>query len=154
MLLSIFTFSKNEKILIFSLIFIFSKNEKFLFLFSKISILISIFKRNIQNRSFFNEKNILFKNQKRNRKFNIQKELFKFNVRRKIYYIVLNKIFTNDLQTFYDFFIILFTKNKKFHRDNLSSKSKYYNQMFKHSKIKKFLKIIKIEISTLILKKT
>ena len=122
--------------------------------FSEISASISTSKRDIQNRSFFNEKDILFEDQKRNRKFNIQRELFKFNIRREIYYIVLNEVFAKDLQTFYDFFIISFTKNKKLHRDNLSSKSKHYDQMFKHSKARKFLKITEVEISTLISKKT
>ena len=63
--------------------------------------------------------------------------------RKAAHYSALNETFTNDKEFFYTAFSASLTKvtskNIKLHRDNLSSKSKYYKKMIKHSLASEFI---------------
>ena len=66
------------------------------------------------------------------------------------YYSVLNETFMSDKEFFYAAFsaslIKIVSKNIRLHRDNLSSKFKYYKEMIKHSLASEFIQVIYIEI--------
>ena len=98
---------------------------------------------NAKNKSVLNLMNILFKDFTRSRK----------SSRKAIYYSALNKAFTNNKKIFYTAFsaslIKVVLKNTKLHRNNLSSKSKYYKKMIKHQLASDFIQVIYIEIETL-----
>ena len=73
--------------------------------------------------------------------------------RKATYYSALNETSTNDKEFFYAAFsaslIKVVSKNIKLHRDNLSSKFKYYKEMIKHSLASEFVQVIYIEIEVL-----
>ena len=98
---------------------------------------------NARNKSVLNLMNILLENFTRSRK----------SSRKAVYYSVLNKVFTSDKEIFYTAFsaslIKVVSKNIKLHRDNLSSKSKYYKKMIKHQLASDFVQVIYIEIKAL-----
>ena len=73
----------------------------------------------------------------------------KFNLRRQAYLIALKEASIDEKQAYYESFVILMKKKKRFHRDELSSESKYYQQMLKHSEVSDFLRIMNIEIQAL-----
>ena len=99
----------------------------------------AIFTRFHYFRTLFDEKNVLSKKLTHFRKF---------NSRRQTYFIVLKKVLTNEKQTYYKSFVTSLKKKKKLHRNEFSSKSKYYHQILKHFQASKFLRIIDIEIQT------
>ena len=97
---------------------------------------------NIKNKFILNSLNILFTNTSCTRK----------STRKTIYNLILIKAFTNNKKIFYatflTFLFIIVSKNIKLHKNNLSSKFKYYKNMIKHSLASEFVQIIftKIEI--------
>ena len=75
------------------------------------------------------------------------------SLRKAVYDSALNKTFIDDKEIFYTAFsaslIKVVSKNIRLHRDNLSSKFKYYKEMIKHSLASKFVQVIYIEIEAL-----
>ena len=101
---------------------------------------------NAKNKSVLNLMNILLQDSTRSRKLS----------RKAIYFSALNEVFTNDKEIFYTAFSASLTKivskNIKLHRDNLSSKFKYYKEIIKHSLASEFVQVIYIKIEALHLK--
>ena len=104
--------------------------------------------KNVENKSFLNIANILLEDISRARK----------STRKTVYCSTLNEAFTKSKEVFYaifsTFLIIVASKNIKLHRNNLSSKFKYYKKMIKHPLASRFLQITFIEIKTFQSKKT
>ena len=98
---------------------------------------------NVRNKSVLNLMNILFENSTRLRK----------SSRKAVYYSALNKASTSDKEIFYAAFsaslIKIVSKNIKLHRNNLSSKFRYYKKMIKHQLASDFVQVIYIEIEVL-----
>ena len=98
---------------------------------------------NVKNKFILNLMNILFEDFTRSRELS----------QKPIYYSTLNKTFTNDKEIFYvavlASLIKVVSKNIKLHRDNLSSKFKYYKKIIKHLLTSKFVQVIYIEIEAL-----
>ena len=92
--------------------------------------------KNIKNKLILNFLNILITNTSRIRK----------STRKIIYNLILIEIFTNSKEIFYIIFSILLfiviLKNIKLHKNNLSSKFKYYKNIIKYSLASKFIQII------------
>ena len=97
----------------------------------------AVFTRSHYFRTLLDEKNVLSKDSTRFRRFNL---------RRQAYLIALKEVSINEKQAYYESFVISMKKKKRFHRDELSSESKYYQQMLKHSEVSDFLRVMNIEI--------
>ena len=114
-----------------------SFSEQFQVIFTSSSR--AVFIRSHFTRTLFDEENVLLKDSIR---------LRKLNSRRQAYHIALI-ISTDGKRAYYKSFMISMKKKKRLHRNELSSKSKYYHQILKHFQASDFLRIINVEIQTL-----
>ena len=97
----------------------------------------AVFIRSHYSRTLLDEENVL------------SKDLIRFrrsNLRRQAYLIALKEALINEKQAYYESFVISMKKKKRFHRNELSSESKYYQQMLKHFEASDFLRVMNIEI--------
>ena len=88
-----------------------------------------------------NENNILLVKTSRFRKSNSNRE---FN-----HFIALKNVFVEEVRSFYEAFTISMIKKKRSHKNNFSTKFKFYHQMLKHFEIVDFFRVINVEIKTL-----
>ena len=64
------------------------------------------------------------------------------------HFIALKNVVVEKVRSFYETFTISMIK-KKSHKNNLSTKFKFYHQMLKHFEIVDFFRVIDVEIKTL-----